>query len=233
MLEVNDMPRQVDSGLLDLLRQCRTETIGHHREWGCVHGAIKAVMPERRVTGTAVTVACPGGDSGIASYAINLLRPGDFLVIDRLGDDHNACWGAGSTLAAKQTGAVGVVIDGPSTGSSRFREFDFPAWLRGYSPITCHPYGLGGAINVPVCVGGAAILPGYAILADESGVIALPPEDVRYLAEMALARQAKQPENWERQSQGEKQADRIGITDKIRKAAEAERAARDAARGKN
>jgi regulator of RNase E activity RraA len=232
MFEINDMPPQVDKALLDLLRQCRTETIGHHREWGNVHGAIRAVMPERRVAGTAVTVACPGHDSGIVSYSLNLLRPGDFLVIDRLGDGHNACWGGGTTLAAKLTGAVGVVIDGPSTGASRFREFDFPAWLSGYSPVTCHPYGLAGAINVPVCVGGAAILPGYAILADESGVIALPPGDVRYLAEMALARQAKQPENWERQRQGERQADRIGLTDRIRKAEEAECAARAAARNK-
>jgi 4-hydroxy-4-methyl-2-oxoglutarate aldolase len=230
MFEINDMPPEVDRALLDLLAQCRTESIGHHRHWGCVHGSIKAAMPERRVVGTAVTVAAPGHDSGMVSYAVSQLRPGDFLVVDRLGDGHNACWGGGTTLAAKQSGASGVVIDGPSTGASRFREYDFPAWVRGYSPITCHPFGVGGALNVPVCVGGAAILPGYAILADESGVIALPPGDVRYLAEMALARQARQPEGWERQRKGERQADRLGLTETIGKAAAAERAAREAAR---
>ena len=232
MYEINEMPPQVAPELLELLSRCRTESIGHHREWGCVHGSIKPVMPERRVVGTAITVACPGADSGIVSYSLNLLRPGDFLVIDRLGDNHNSCWGGGTTLAAKLTGAVGVVIDGPSTGASRFREFDFPGWLRGYSPITCHPYGMGGAINVPVCIGGAAVLPGYAILADESGVIALPPEDVRYLTEMALERQARQPAGFERLRQGEKQADRIGLTEKIGKAEATERAAREAARSK-
>ena len=232
MHEINEMPPPVAPELLDLLSKCRSESIGHPREWGCVHGSIKAVMPERRVVGTAVTVACPGGDSGIVSYSLNLLRPGDFLIIDRLGDNHNSCWGGGTTLAAKLTGAVGVVIDGPSTGASRFREFDFPGWLRGYSPITCHPYGMGGAINVPVSVGGAAILPGYAILADESGVIALPPGDVRYLAEMALERQARQPAGFERLRKGERQADRVGITSKIKEAAEAEQAARLAARNK-
>ena len=45
--------------LLGLLAQCSTESIGHHRHWGLVHGAIHAVMPERRVVGTAVTVAVP------------------------------------------------------------------------------------------------------------------------------------------------------------------------------
>ena len=232
MYEINDMPPQVDQELLDLLLQIRTESIGHYREWGNVHGSIAPVMPERKVAGTAVTVACPGNDSGIVSYATGLLRPGDVLVIDRLGDNHNACWGAGTTLAAKVAGAVAVIIDGPSTGSSKFREFDLPAWIRGYSPITCHPYGLGGAINVPVSVGGAAILPGYAILADESGVIALPPGDVRYLVEMALERQARQPAGFERLRKGERQADRVGITSKIKDAAEAENAARLAARTK-
>ncbi|MCA1305153.1 hypothetical protein LC049_21920 [Nitratireductor aquimarinus] len=60
-----------------------------------------------------------------------------------------------------------------------------------------------------------AILPGYAILADDSGVVALPPEDVRYLAEMGIARQNNYPKVYERLRAGEKQADIIGMTKKI------------------
>ncbi|MBN8245674.1 RraA family protein [Nitratireductor aquimarinus] len=153
MFMLNDMPEQVSGELLDLLVQCRTETIGHHRHWGFVRGNVRSVLPGRRVVGTAVTVALPGHDSGVLSHALSLLREGDILCIDRLGDTHNACWGGGTTLAAKLTGAAGVVIDGPSTGSSRFNEFDFPAWTSGTSPVTCQMYGNGGALNVPVCVG--------------------------------------------------------------------------------
>ena len=57
MYDVNEMPPQVDRELLDLLMQCRTESIGHYREWGCAHGSLAAVMPERRVVGTAVPLA--------------------------------------------------------------------------------------------------------------------------------------------------------------------------------
>ena len=215
MYEIREMPPQVDPDLLGLLAQCRTETIGHHRHWGFVHGSIKAVMPERRVVGTAVTVACPGHDSGMVPHLIGMVRPGDFICIDRLGDNHNSCWGGGTTLAAQLAGAVGVVIDGPSTGSSKFREYDLPGWIRGYSPITCHPYANGGAINIPVSVGGAAILPGYAILADESGVIAIPPEDVRYLAEMAIERQDGYPAIHERLRAGDKMGALGGISERI------------------
>src|SRR5258708_18324834 len=122
---------------------------------------------------------------------MNMISPVDVVCIDRLGHKHNSGWGGGTTLAAKVAGAEGVVIDGPSTGSSKFREFDLPAWIRGYSPITCHPYGNGGAINVPVCIGGAGVLPGYAVLADASGVVFLPPPHVRYLVERAVQRDAR------------------------------------------
>ncbi len=215
MYMLKDMPPQVDAELLDLLAQCRTETIGHHRHWGFVRGNIRSVEPGRRVVGTAVTVALPGHDSGVLSHALSLLREGDFLCIDRLGDTHNACWGGGTTLAAKLAGAVGVVIDGPSTGSSRFTEFGLPAWTSGVSPVTCQMYGNGGAINIPISVGGAAILPGYAILADDSGVVALPPDEVRALAEMAIGRQANYPNTYKRLEAGEKQADIIGMTRKV------------------
>src|SRR5690606_29699434 len=72
MYVLNDMPEQVDGRLLDLLSQCRTETIGHHRHWGFVHGSIRSMLPGRRVVGTAVTVALPGHDSGMLSHALSL-----------------------------------------------------------------------------------------------------------------------------------------------------------------
>jgi 4-hydroxy-4-methyl-2-oxoglutarate aldolase len=229
MFEINDNAPQVDPALLDLLKECRTETIGHHRHWGFVHGSIKAVMPERRIVGTALTVAAPGHDSGIVSYALSMLRSGDVLCIDRLGDNHNSCWGGGTTLAAKVAGAAAVIIDGPSTGSSKFREYDLPAWIRGYTPITCHHYGNGGGINIPVSIGGAAVLPGYAVLADESGVLFLPPRDVRYLAKMAIERQNSYGPMLERVRAGEKQADIAGVAPRILAGVAAENARRDAA----
>lgn len=229
MYEINELPPQVDPELLALLAQCRTESIGHHRHWGFVHGSIAPVMPERRIVGTAITAAAPGHDSGMVAHLVSIARPGDFLCIDRLGDNHNACWGGGTTLAAQVAGAAGVVIDGPATGSSKFREYDLPAWVRGYSPITCHPYAMGGAVNIPISVGGAVIMPGYAILADESGVLALPPEDIPYLAKMAIVRQEAQGPSLDRIREGLKPTDKLGITDKIVSAAAEERRKRQAA----
>jgi hypothetical protein len=51
----------------------------------------------------------------------------------------------------------------------------------------------------------------------------LPPNDVKYLAEMALERLARQELNLERIRKGEKQGDMVGITDKILNAVAEER----------
>ena len=80
MYEINDMPPQVDAELLALLVQCRTETIGHHRHWGFAHGSIRATDPQKRVVGTAVTVAVPGHDSGMLSPRAGPAAAGGFPV---------------------------------------------------------------------------------------------------------------------------------------------------------
>jgi hypothetical protein len=73
------------------------------------------------------------------------------------------------------------------------------------------------------------VLPGYAVLADESGVLVLSPDDVRYLAEMAIGRQNNYPASHARMRAGEVEpAKRLGIRDKIAEGATAERAAKAA-----
>ena len=113
------------------------------------------------------------------------------MVVDRLGDDRHACWGGGVTIAAKSAGAVGGIVDGPCTDEAEIIATDFPMWCRGLSPVTTRIYDLGGAMNVPVSCGGAVVLPGDAILADESGVLVLRREEVRAVAEAAIDRQGK------------------------------------------
>ena len=59
------------------------------------------------------------------------------------------------------------------------------------------------------------MLPRYTVLADGSGVLALRPEDVRYLAEMAIKNQDGQADGLEKMRQGLKPGDRLGITEMI------------------
>ncbi|MGO1077847.1 RraA family protein [Inquilinus sp. CA228] len=189
MYTINDMPPPVPQAHLDLLSGVETATVGHWRLFGFMHHGIHPLLRGKRVVGTAVTVAIPGPDSTLLHHATGLLRPGDILVVDRLGDDRHACWGGGVTVAAKAAGAVAGIVDGPCTDLAEIEESDFPIWARGISPITTRLYDLGGGLNIPVACGGVVVMPGDAILADDSGVLVLPRAEVQVVAAEALRRQ--------------------------------------------
>ena len=212
MFQLQPLPEPLPQSLVALLERVETATIGHVLHSGFVDPAIRAVLPDKRVAGTAVTLRIPGPDSTLLHHVLSLVRPGDFLVIDRAGDTRHACWGGVVTNAAKVAGVVGGVIDGPATDFSEVRRCEMPLWCRGPSPITTKLLGLEGAFNVPVTVGGQTVSPGDAVLADESGVVILKREEAEAIARRALDMQEREITLLERIYKGEKLADISGAT---------------------
>ena len=140
----------------------------------------------------AVTVRIPGADCALLHHALGYVQEGDVLVIDRCGDDRHACWGGSLTVAAKARGVAGAVIDGRATDFGDIRRMDLPLWCRGPSPITTRLLAHGGALNVPVAVGGVVVNPGDAVLADENGIVVFPPEEAQVWVEYAVTEQAEE-----------------------------------------
>ena len=189
--DLGGMPAQISPEVIGLLMQAETATVGHTRQWGFCDRALQPLLRRRRVAGTAVTVAIPGADSTLLHHALGLLRPGDILVVDRLGDTRHACWGGGVTVAAKAAGAVAGVIDGPCTDQAEIEDSDFPVWCRGLASVTTRILDLGGRLNHPVSVGGVVVMPGDAVLCDDTGVLVLPPEEAEMEARRAIEAQAR------------------------------------------
>lgn len=213
--DIGSMPAQISPEVLGLLRQAETATIGHWRHWGFCDRRIQPLLRCPRVAGTAVTVAIPGPDSTALHHALGLLRPGDVLLVDRLGDDRHACWGGGVTIAARASGAVAGVVDGPCTDIEEVESSAFPMWSRGLAPITTRIYDFGGRINMPVSIGGVVVMPGDAVICDESGVLVLPPGEAEQEARDAIAKQAAGLLTQERCAKGEKLGILSGATAKV------------------
>lgn len=213
--EIAAMPALISAEVVALLEQAETATVGHWRHWGFCNRAIQPLLRKRRVAGTAVTLAIPGPDSTLLHHALGLLRPGDILVVDRLGDDRHACWGGGVTVAAKAAGARAGVVDGPCTDMEEIEASDFPMWCRGMAPITTRIYDLGGRLNHPVSIGGAVVMPGDAMLCDDTGVLVLPPHEAEAEARRAIETQERGLRTQDQVARGAKLGDLSGATAKV------------------
>ena len=218
---IESMPPQLSAELVAKLTKVETATIGHTQHWGFMDRRIQPLLKRKRIAGAAVTLAIPGQDSTLLHHTLGLLRPGDILVVDRLGDDKHACRGGGVTVAAKAAGAAGGIVDGPCTDQTEIEDSDFPMWCRGLSPITTRLYNLGGTLNLPISCGGVAVKPGDVILADESGVLVLPRDEAEMIADAALARQERGERNQARVKAGEKLGDISGATKMVLEATKA------------
>jgi regulator of RNase E activity RraA len=136
------------------------------------------------VCGNAVTVKVRAGDNLLIHKALQILEPGDVLVVDGEGDITRALVGEIMMTIAKTNGAVGFVIDGAIRDVEAFEEHQFPCWARGVN--LRGPYKDGpGTINTAITVGGMLVNPGDIILGDSDGVVAITPSSAQEIAMLA------------------------------------------------
>jgi 4-hydroxy-4-methyl-2-oxoglutarate aldolase len=176
----------VSAELIAQLRQIAPATIGHMLEHEFMDPELRPIISRFNFAGPALTVRCFGTDSAIVHYAVDMAQPGDVIVIDRLGDRRYACWGGGVTNGALAKGVVGAVVDGALTDKVEIEDMRFPVFGRCISPLTTRAPGLTGELNVAVRCGGLIVNPGDIVLADDDGIIVLPPDRIAKIVEICL-----------------------------------------------
>jgi regulator of RNase E activity RraA len=150
-----------------------------------INGACADIRPmhgREKLLGSAFTVRTRPGDNLIVHKALDMLEPGDALIVDAGGDTTNAIFGEIMTSIAIKKGATGLVVDGAIRDAATFAEAGFPCFARGATHRG--PYKDGpGEINVPITVGGAIVRPGDVVFGDADGVVVVPLEEAEELAE--------------------------------------------------
>jgi 4-hydroxy-4-methyl-2-oxoglutarate aldolase len=118
--------------------------------------------------------------------AIDMLQPGDVLVVDLFGQ------GEGGTIVGdnlfyyimKATKGAGLVVDGAIRDVEGISGMDMPAYFR-----RAHPSAIGNVIisgiNVPVRIGKATVMPGDLVFGDREGVYFIPPALVQQVVDNA------------------------------------------------
>ena len=212
MFTLNKLPPTLPSALVEKLVKAEPATIGHFRNSGFMEPAIRAMQPDVRIAGPAVTVRAPGMDGTIVGYALGQVRRGDVLVIDRAGDHRHAAFGGLVAYACKVAGLAGVIIDGVATDIGEVRKYGVALWCRGLSAVTTKRIGLAGEFCVPVSCGGVAVNPGDVIIADECGIVVLERAAAEAAADRAIGMQDAEVASRQRLDAGEKLPDISGAT---------------------
>lgn len=139
--------------------------------------------------GNAVTVKVRAGDNLLIHRALDMLQPGDVLVVDGQGDVSRALVGEIMMHTARARGAVAFVMDSAVRDVDAFETHAFPCWSRGVNlrgPMKDGP----GTINHPVSVGGLIVHPGDIIVGDGDGIVAVPQASALAIATLAREKEA-------------------------------------------
>jgi 4-hydroxy-4-methyl-2-oxoglutarate aldolase len=157
-------------------------------------GGWKVINPGQRLVGRVVTAVFmprrPDVDSVIQangkkenrigdenSWIIDILRPGDVLVVDLFGKiRYGTIVGDNLSTAIYAKSHNGLIVNGAIRDVTGIQEIPgFQVYTRGVDPSALENVMLTG-INVPIRIGDVTVMPGDIAIGDPEGVTFVPPQ---------------------------------------------------------
>ena len=158
-------------------------------------GNWRILHPGRKLVGRAVTAqfmplrpdvaevseaaaAAKGLGRNHNQRVIDMLRPGDVVVVDLFGKVEQGTF-VGDNLATAIFAATrtGFVVDGSIRDLEGIYPIELAAYFRGVHPTALGNVMLTG-VNVPIRIGNATVMPGDVVFGDREGVYFVPPQFV-------------------------------------------------------
>jgi 4-hydroxy-4-methyl-2-oxoglutarate aldolase len=119
-------------------------------------------------------------------YAIDMLQPGDVLVVDLFGKKEGGTI-VGDNLfyyVMKATNNGGLVVDGAIRDLEGIALQPMPAYFRHAHPTAIGNVMLTG-VNIPVRIGEVTVMPGDLVVGDREGVYFVPPHLVKQVVDQS------------------------------------------------
>jgi 4-hydroxy-4-methyl-2-oxoglutarate aldolase len=155
-----------------------------------------------RVAGSAVTVLCHPGDNWMIHVAVEVLKPGDVLVVACSSENSDGAFGDLLATSLKARGAKGVVLDMGCRDVAEITALALPVWSRAISAKGTVKASL-GAVNSGVVCAGVQVNPGDVVIADDDGIMVVAREDAAKVAQAGEERERKEAAVRERLRKGE------------------------------
>lgn len=164
-------------------------------------------LPGAKVVGSAITLQFMPQREDIGSgegqekaekvsalwQVLEYIDPGDIIVVEAKGDLRTGCFGEMLLTYLKTRGGIGAVVDGCIRDYPKVRNFNLPLWTVGFTPNYASQEDLfPWDFNVPIACGGCLVMPGDIIIADDDGVVVVPPKMAPKILESTLAREEQE-----------------------------------------
>jgi len=160
---------------------------------GCTMVNLKPVAPGMRFAGPAVTVREVSGPFGTfesddfrVGAMIDAANPGDVIVVAADGVPYST-WGGMASLAASIKGIAGIAIDGGARDANETVDAGFAVFSRHLIPTTGRCRLKISDIGTTIVVDNVTINPGDWIVADDTGILAIPAESIEKVIDLAEA----------------------------------------------
>src|SRR4051812_7053976 len=135
---------------------------------GLIDMPLIQLIPGSRVAGPARTVRCGQGDNLMVHAVLDVVQPGDVLVLTMPRPEPVALVGDLLATQAKVRGAAALLVDAAVRDVEELAALGLPVWAR-YVSIRGAEKRFVGAIDEPVAVGSATIAPGDVVVLDADG----------------------------------------------------------------
>lgn len=166
----------------------------------------------RKVIGTARTLRfvpnredlfkSHGGGFNAQKRAIDSVNEGEILVMEARGETGSGTLGDILGLRAQVRGAAAIITDGGVRDLTAVSELEIPAYYSGSHPAVLGRKHVPWDTDLTIACGGTTVQPGDIIVADDDGILVIPPALAEQVAEEAMEQERKDEFTFEQVRQG-------------------------------